>query len=172
MTASIEKKATTLLQQCGALQVPVAVDKVIRHLALVAQGQSLAEASGVLVVENGRGVIGYNSAHSPVRQRFTLAHEIGHYLLHAQGPGQKLFVDKSVFRRDEGSSKGEHKEEIEANQFAAALLMPAALVRSEVERLALDLEDENAVGTLAKRFNVSATAMHFRLENLGLLSRP
>lgn len=172
MTTSIEKKATTLLQQCGALQAPIAVEKVVRHLGLVAQPQSLAEVSGVLVVEDGRGVIGYNAAHSSVRQRFTLAHEIGHYVLHARGTGQKLFVDKSVFKRDEGSSKGEHKEEIEANQFAAALLMPAALVRSEVARLGLDLEDEDAVGTLAKRFNVSTTAMHFRLENVGLIDRP
>jgi len=172
MTTSIEKKAATLLHQCGALQVPVAVEKVVRHLGLVAQAQVLADVSGVLVVENGRGVIGYNTAHSSVRQRFTLAHEVGHYVLHAGGTGQKLFVDKSVFKRDEGSSKGELKEEIEANQFAAALLMPADLVRSEVARLGLDLEDEDAVVTLAKRFNVSTTAMYFRLENIGLIGRP
>jgi len=172
MTASIESKATRLLQQCGALQAPVAMDKVIHHLGLVAQPQSLAEVSGLLVVEDGRGVIGYNSAHSAVRQRFTIAHEIGHYVLHAQGSRQKLFVDKSVYKRDDDSSKGEDPEEVEANQFAAALLMPAALVRTELARLQLDLEDEDAVGTLAKRFNVSTTAMLYRLQNVGLIRRP
>jgi len=63
----------------------------------------------------------YNDPHPLVRQRFSIAHEIGHFILH-QKQGQ-LFIDKTykVFLRDQLSSSGENIQEIQANQFAAAL---------------------------------------------------
>ena len=61
----------------------------------------------------------------------------------------RLFVDKSVFKRDDDSSTGNDAEEVAANKFAAALLMPAALVRSEIAKQGLDLDDEDDVATLA-----------------------
>ena len=122
-----ERRAERLLAESDSLKVPVAVEKVARHLGLIVQARPLGDASGVLVVESGRGMIGYNANHSQVRQRFTIAHEVGHFVLHAAGQQQRLFVDKSVFRRDQASSKGDDREEIEANQFAAALLMQLAL---------------------------------------------
>jgi Zn-dependent peptidase ImmA (M78 family) len=168
-TAQIEQKAEQLLQECDAMRIPVPLDAVIQHLGLVAQARPLADASGVLVVENGRGMIGYNVNHSLVRQRFTIAHEIGHYMLHVKGKLQRLFVDKSVFQRDDDSSTGNDPEEVQANKFAAALLMPEVLVRSEIRKLDLDLDDEDDVGSLARRFNVSTAAMSIRLDNLRLL---
>jgi Zn-dependent peptidase ImmA (M78 family) len=169
-TARVEQKAQRLLEESEALRVPIPLESVIRHLGLVSQARPLADASGVLVVENGRGLIGYNANHSPVRQRFTIAHEIGHFVLHAPRNKQsRLFVDRSVFKRDDTSSTGNDVEEIDANKFAAALLMPEVLVRSEISRHQLDLDDEDDVSSLARRFNVSAAAMSFRLENLGLL---
>lgn len=164
-----ERRAERLLTESDSLKVPVAVEKVARHLGLIVQARPLGDASGVLVVESGRGVIGYNANHSQVRQRFTIAHEVGHFVLHAAGQQQRLFVDKSVFRRDEASSRGDDREEIEANQFAAALLMPEMLLRAEIERLGLDLDDEVDVGELARRFAVSTAAMSFRLENLRII---
>jgi Zn-dependent peptidase ImmA (M78 family) len=171
-TVRIEQKAERLLEECNALRAPIPLESVIRHLDLVSQARPLGDASGVLVVENGRGLIGYNASHSAVRQRFTIAHEIGHYVLHvldAKSKQSRLFVDKSVFKRDDDSSTGSDAEEVAANKFAAALLMPAALVRSEIAKQGLDLDDEDDVATLARRFNVSTAAMSFRLENLHLL---
>ena len=165
---AIEQEAEQLLAKCGALRVPIPLDSVVHHLELTAQARLLANASGVLVVENGRGMIGYNVNHSQVRQRFTVAHEIGHYVLHVKGQQQQLFVDRSIFNRDEGSSTGDDAEEVQANQFAAALLMPEKMVREEIAKSAFDLDDEDDVSNLAKRFNVSAAAMTFRLKNLGL----
>ena len=164
----IEKDAEKLLLACDALRVPVPLDIVIRHLDLSAQARPLADASGVLVVENGRGVIGYNVNHSQVRQRFTIAHEIGHYVLHAIPNQQKLFVDKSMFKRDDGSSTGDDFDEVQANQFAAALLMPESLIRAQIAKTDLDLDDEDDVSSLARQFNVSAAAMTFRLKKLKL----
>lgn len=170
MTLEIEHKAESLLTECGAMRAPVPLDTVIHHLELTAQARPLAETSGVLVVENGRGMIGYNLNHSRVRQRFTIAHEIGHFVMHASdNQQQRLFVDRStMFKRDENSSTGDDLQEIQANQFAAALLMPEKLIREEIASSRLDLDDEEDVSDLAKRFNVSAAAMTFRLENLGL----
>ena len=170
MTQEIEKNAEELLRECGALRVPVPLDSVVHHLALTAQARPLAEVSGVLVVENGRGVIGYNLNHSRVRQRFTVAHEIGHFVMHtSSNQQQRLFVDRStMFKRDGDSSTGDDLQEIQANKFAAALLMPEKLIREAIATSDFDLDDEDDVNDLAKRFNVSAAAMTFRLKNLGL----
>jgi Zn-dependent peptidase ImmA (M78 family) len=171
MNKEIEEKAERLLKACGAMKAPIPLDTVVHHLELTAQARPLAEASGVLVIENGRGMIGYNVNHSRVRQRFTIAHEVGHFVLHApDSQQQRLFVDRSMmFKRDEDSSTGDAVQEIQANQFAAALLMPEKLIREEMAAAHLDLDDEEDVSNLAKRFNVSGAAMTFRLKNLGLL---
>ena len=58
---------------------------------------------------------------------------------------------------------------MEANQLGAALLMPRSLVNLEVKRHDLDLDDEDAICLLAKRFHVSTAAMTHRLANLGLI---
>ncbi len=80
------------------------------------------------------------------------------------------FIDRSVtFRRDENSSAGDDREEVEANQLGAALLMPKGLVQQEVKRNELDLDDEDAISLLAKKFQVSAAAMSNRLANLRML---
>jgi len=82
----------------------------------------------------------------------------------------QLFIDPFViFRRDDNSATGNDKEEVEANRFGAALLMPATLVRKEIRKHSLDLDDEDALGFLAKQFRVSAVAMTYRLSALGLL---
>ncbi len=128
------------------------------------------DLSGVLIVEGETRVIGFHASHAPVRQRFTIAHEIGHYILHVKPNQSRLFVDRFVaYRRDDEQNKGKDTEEIEANAFAAALLMPEALVRGEITKHGYDLDDEEDVAELARRFNVSPMAMSYRLINLGLL---
>jgi Zn-dependent peptidase ImmA (M78 family) len=111
----------------------------------------------MLVVKGERGAIGYNSAHARVRQRFTISHEIAHYLLHAQKSEKaQLFIDRHVtFRRDENSATRIDRDEVEANQLGAALLIPKGLVQQEIQRHDLNLDDEEAISLLAKRFHVS-----------------
>ncbi len=127
------------------------------------------DISGVLVVEGNSGTIGYDPTQAPVRQRFTIAHEIGHFVLHTSTSG--VFIDKrytAVFRRDQDSATGEHLEEIQANQFAASLLMPEDLLLSELRNHHFDLGDEQGLRELADRFQVSAQAMSIRLSGLGV----
>ena len=97
--------------------------------------------------------------------------EVPHYLLHVKkNQKSQLFIDRHMtFRRDGYSSGGVDHEEVEANQFGAALLMPRSLVQQELKKNDLDLDDEEAITFLAKRFHVSTAAMSNRLSNLGLL---
>ncbi len=116
-----------------------------------------------------RTVIGVNSAHSLTRRRFTVAHELGHLRLH---PGRPLILDAParVNFRDHIASLATDREEIEANAFAAALLMPERLVLEAVGRLltAGQHTPEKLAQLLAEEFQVSEAAMSYRLINLGI----
>lgn len=168
----LEAKAEQILRKTGCYRVPVPIGVVAHRLGLATEAVALKEdTSGMLVVEGDMGAIGYNASHPHVRQRFTIAHEIAHYVLHARKKNQKskVFIDRHVtFRRDEKSSKGDDREEVEANQFGAALLAPRTLVQQEIQKHELDLDDEDGIASLAKRFQVSLAAMTNRLANLRL----
>src|SRR5205807_8592593 len=126
--------------------------------------------SGMLFRDARRKVIGVNSFHAPTRQRFTIAHELGHLLLHET---RSMIVDTHVYRRDEVSSMGTQKEEREANAFAAELLMPADFVERACDEIAGALPTitvNQLVGNLASRFQVSQQAMEIRLGNLQILT--
>jgi len=170
--SELESKAEQTLRNTDSYRVPVAIEVVAHRLELTTAAAALGdEVSGMLVMEGARGAIGYNATHAPVRQRFTIAHEVAHFLLHAKkGNKSQLFIDRSVtFRRDENSATGDDRHEVEANQLGAALLMPRELVQLEIKKHNLDLDDEEAISFLAKRFQVSTAAMTNRLVNLGLL---
>jgi len=92
------------------------------------------------------------------RRRFTVAHEIGHHLLHSDGAAV-LCRPADV----ETAQASERAREREANRFAAELLMPEALVRAAADR---DGPDPIA---LAPRFGVSDVAMGYRLVTLGYM---
>lgn len=112
--------------------------------------------SGHYSYRDGRPLITFNFTDAPVRQRFTIAHEIGH---HVHGD-----IDAPRDTSEQFSAKARDPKEIAANRFAAALLMPAALVKHMVlEKRVTDLS------LLAKTFGVSTAAMEFRLKAVGLL---
>lgn len=172
MARRADLAATRLLGQHRAARPPIDVDGLAAELgiAVVLRAFEDADVSGMLF-RGEREVIGVNSAHSPRRQRFTIAHEIGHHVLH---PGRELILDAPVRVnfRDRTSSMATDREEIEANAFAAVLLMPEPMLRQELDRLpASTRRDPDATtAALADRFDVSTAAMGFRLINLGLTS--
>lgn len=111
-----------------------------------------------------------NEEHHRHRQRFTIAHEIGHHRLH----DADAYLDgtATLRLRDATSATGTDREEREANAFAAALLMPADWVHDHFMDIvtARRLVDEDTiVARLAHQFDVSEQAMRFRLVNLGLM---
>lgn len=166
----VEQKSSEILRQLGISETPVPIREIARRLGLTILPYDLGDnVSGVLVVNKGSGTIGYDPTESSVRQRFTIAHELGHYVLHGSSKDE-LFVDKEfkVLFRDQRSSTGELKREQEANSFAASILMPEELLRKEIGIHAYDLTDEDAIKKLAKIFDVSPLAMTYRISNLNL----
>lgn len=162
----IETQAKQLLAKAGVDAVPVPVERVAEYLGIKVDMSDLGDdCSGVLVRDGDRAVIGVNWAHHANRQRFTIAHEIGHFVLH-EG---ETYVDKgfSVNFRDLESGSGKKREEVQANAFAAALLMPAELVRSAFKTHRFDLADDgDDLRLLAEKFGVSAQAMAIRLKDV------
>lgn len=96
-----------------------------------------------------------NQNHAPVRQRFTAAHELGHYFQNAFG----LQRESYYFERADLARCGTDQDEIYANGFAACLLMP----RKEVEAFRAA---GYGVMELTNVFHVSTEAMNIRLKNL------
>src|SRR5262249_13052228 len=101
----------------------------------------------------------------PNRQRFTCAHELGHYVKRsAAGDDAWEYVE----HRNLLASQGTNSEEIYANQFAASLLMPEEAVRKLHDELKAQRGTPPPPAALAFEFGVSADAMQYRLVNLGL----
>src|ERR1700683_3832334 len=121
---TLEQQAARLLEENDIRRAPVPVDAIARAVGLdVRYSPGRPDVSGALIRNGKSAVIAVNSAQHENRQRFTIAHEIGHFLLH-KGTNLHFDEDFSVKFRDALSSKAEDDLEIEANQFAASLLMP------------------------------------------------
>ena len=183
-----EKEATKLLREAAQEVVPVPVERIAKYLGAQVQFAPFeGDLSGLIYrEEDDEGqlvatIIGINSSHAPTRRRFTLAHEIGHLRLgHLDGTGiGQMHIDrKFLFKaRNARSAQAIDPQEIDANAFAAALLMPAKLLREDFKRFRIDsfevfdYEDDELASALAERYKVSLQAMLIRLYRLGLIEQ-
>jgi len=165
--------AEKLIDRLGIRTAPIPVERIAEQLDLRIVFDDLGEdISGLLVARDGSASIAVRRSDAPTRKRFTIAHEIGHFVMrHHRQRNELVHADphEQVIYRSPRASEGLDPIEIQANQFAASLLMPAKLVRQHAERLGLPLTDGD-VKTLAKSvFEVSEEAMTIRLNGLGLL---
>lgn len=148
------------------VQMPLDVDELCKARGILVVRKELDdELSGMALVENDRKYVVVNSRHHINRQRFTIAHEIAHHVMHETYLKTNIHVDKSVLRRNALSAEGVELKEVEANAFAAELLMPRKLM---VYFANLDLSDDRAIRAAAREFGVSQAAFTYRLMNLGL----
>lgn len=169
---NLDREAQKLLEQSSALALPIDLKKVADFLGVKVVKKELEEEfSGFLAVKEKTVVI--NSRHPSARRRFTIAHEIGHYRLHRnKKPNSPVFIDRAVYFRKKGGINNEfdYQMEMEANAFAAGLLMPRGLLEDYLdENTDLDLGETSDIKLLADEFEVSRPAMEFRLRNLGLV---
>jgi Zn-dependent peptidase ImmA (M78 family) len=139
-----------------APKLPVPVESIAEDLlGLNVEEADLDGVSGLLYPAERQ--IYVNAAEPKTRQRFTLAHELGHWVCqHLEGQQEPVYC-----RSDQvGVGEGRLRER-EANVFAAELLMPEPLVRMAWA----------AVADTAARLEVSRVAMHWRAYTLGLVSQ-
>ena len=167
----ISEEVEKLIQDNRVTGPPVPVERIARGLAQLRFSPLDDELAGMVYVKDGTPIIGVNSLHHPNRQRFTIGHECGHFVLHRAKITREVHVDKEfpMLRRDSVSAAGIDEMEIEANLFAAELLMPKDYLMEALGALGnkfLDIEDDVTVSALAKRFRVSPSAMRFRLGGL------
>jgi Zn-dependent peptidase ImmA (M78 family) len=92
-----------------------------------------------------------NADHNFFRQRFTIAHELAHFLLHKEAIGDGI-VEDALYRS--GLSNG---QEAEANKLAADILMPWRLIKAEMDK------GRKTICELSEVFQVSEIAMSIRL---------
>ena len=159
------EEARMLLAKHKISTFPVPVERIARDEGIKVEYAPLdGELSGLAYIREGITVIGVNSLHASSRQRFTLAHELGHVVLHRPELEKAVHVDKGSLRRDATAAAGVDRLEIDANAFASELLMPQELLAQALAGKTVDLEDDEMIRNLAKRFRVSEAALRFRLE--------
>ncbi|MCB9065470.1 MAG: ImmA/IrrE family metallo-endopeptidase [Chitinophagales bacterium] len=162
----INIQVSSILQEFVISSLPVKIEDIAKGLGLKVIPYAFEEdISGTLIIE--KKVIGFNQTESRVRRRFTIAHELGHYILHQNK--KAIFLDK-LFRLNNTSDEQNPELEMEANIFAASILMPEKMLKSEVENIEFDLGNDEAIKYLARIFDVSSMAMYYRLLNLNLIT--
>lgn len=136
---------------------PVPIDKIIKEIGLPLSHEPMEDnISGYIERQNGSYRIVVNANHAPTRQRFTAAHELGHYVYHRDLLGEGVGDNRAY--RTEGTDRPNVNirpiHERQANSFAANVLMP----RHRLTNVAGE-----STAALAARFGVSQAAMKIRL---------
>jgi len=158
----IESRAEEVLKALNIRSAPVPVEEVADKCQIKISRAPNNDFSGMLIRKDGRALIGVNNSESTVRQRFTIAHELGHFFLH---PNKDAFIDY----RDNKKEIMRTPREKQANMFAAALLMPRHILLRDFKAIAKEGFSEDELHDLAKQYEVSEDAMRFRLMNLNLV---
>lgn len=165
LVVSSENAARNILRRCKADGPPTSVELICKCLNIRLVKEDLDdELSGMAFVKRDLKYIIVNQNHHVNRRRFTIAHEIAHHVLHEDYLTRNVHVDTLVLNRDSSSADGVDRQEIEANAFAAELLMPMASMRPY---LSIEIADDIATRGAAKSFGVSPSAFTYRLLNLG-----
>jgi Zn-dependent peptidase ImmA (M78 family) len=139
----------------NAVELPVAVEAIAADLLGLYVEQADIDCSGLLIPSERRVVL--NAGEPPARRRFTLAHELGHWICQVlQGHAAPIYCRDADLAPD-----ADRTIERQANVFAAELLMPEPIVRAAWS---------GSVDGCAAALGVSKVAMHWRLYNLRLVS--
>jgi Zn-dependent peptidase ImmA (M78 family) len=136
-------------------ETPLNLESLIRDLGLELQKTNDLPRDCVGKIEylpdTGIYRISVSRSDHYFRQRFTMAHELGHYILHRHRMVNNVIEDTAMYRSNLSDAL-----EREANQFAASLLMP-------LEQVKRDHDEIKDVNVLANKWQVSPAAMRIRL---------
>lgn len=157
----VEEHEAEIVKEHIRLGPPIKVGKLAEALGLrVTRSPALQARISGLIRPAGDTPSGFEilvNKYEPLeRQRFTVAHEIGHFLLHKNEIGAGV-IDSIMYRSSLSSRK-----EVEANRIAALILMPATAVSERLLELG-GLDEPGAIEELAEVFRVSEPAMRIRL---------
>jgi Zn-dependent peptidase ImmA (M78 family) len=157
------EKAMSLLKMAKVKEAPVNVHEIAKLLGFtIIETEFPNSYSGEIFIEGNVKSIGVNKNHTKNRQRFTVAHELGHYL-----NGHQYFDEEGKMLEDTEFDFNNplHKQEKEANLFASELLIPKEFLVKDLEKLGLDIKK------LTEKYQVSEQAMWIRLTSLRLAEK-
>ncbi len=162
----IESRARDVLRHHNLTTVPIDPVVLANREGIKVNNAKFSDDNLVgMIIKRGNDIsMLVNRSDPPFRKRFTIAHELGHHFLHLMHDGEYVDKEANLFRQQSG---GEHeltparRREIQANMFAASLLMPA----HEILRY---WEERQSIEDLARIFGVSTEAMGYRITSLGL----
>ncbi|NOR32916.1 MAG: ImmA/IrrE family metallo-endopeptidase [Sulfitobacter sp.] len=157
----LSKEHKEILSRC-LVQRPIPLGKIAKELGVPIKVASLGTGISGQISREGDGhyVIKVNRNEARERQRFTIGHEIAHFLLHRDviDSSPTGITDTVLYR-----SGASQQIEFEANRLAADIVMPMALVEKELKEGFGGVVTEATIEALANRFEVSKAAMEIRL---------
>jgi Zn-dependent peptidase ImmA (M78 family) len=140
---------------------PVKLGQLAKKLGVTIKLSGLGTGvSGQIAREDGQYVIRVNRNEARERQRFTIGHELAHFLLHRDiiDSSPEGITDTVLYR-----SGASERVEFEANRLGAEIVMPMRLVERELKNTFAGVVTEATIEALASRFEVSKAAMEIRL---------
>ena len=155
------EKAQAIIQMYNIAEPPIDINYIARKLGFEVLPFDFPETiSAVIKIKDLKKIIGVNKKHALTRQRFSIAHELGHYLSgHEDHDSENTFID-----REKKYLNRSHRMEEEADEFAAELLMPEGMLKKDFTN------GEKNAATLSFKYQVSEQAMLIQLVNLKLLT--
>jgi len=155
--------ARRLLSRLGIKEPPIRVRQVAEKLDIRVTDEDFPDKISGALIRSDNGIhIAVNKNHPVTRQRFSIAHELGHYLMH---PNSAAYYDQKheigVLFRAKPDAPVWDSREVEANRFAAELLMPRRMVIAAIQRAGAA-----EASRLASQFDVSEEAMTYRLADI------
>ncbi len=162
----IEKQAQEILERHNLKTLPINPLTLAHRAGVKVNNARFTDENlaGMIVKRGDDVLILVAQDDPPFRKRFTIAHELAHHFLHLIRDGEYVDNEVDLFRlqtSDRSEASPTRRQEIQANLFAASLLMP----EHEVRRY---WDERRSIEDLARAFNVSEEAMGYRVTSLGL----
>lgn len=173
---SIALMANQIAEENGFLNCKVDIIQIASRLGFKVfplvndapfDGLLVASESGAPIIKGGEysKLIAIKRNQEKEQVRFIIAHELGHYFLH-----RKNGRDICNFKYHNLDSNKDDSEEMEANYFAACLLVPEKLLREVFQKYSANNDEAYAIASTANYFEVTVACIQKRLKEVGLVS--
>ena len=173
-------KKNTILEGIQSIilkhKVPVNIEEQIRNEGIILDKSYLGfedNICGEIKKEGDKFVINISGVDHYYRKRFTMAHELGHFILHKDLIGNGVDDNKEYKKLNRTNNKITNAQEAEANDYAAKVLMPeeAIIALAKLTKIIKSVKDEIDIDILwldylSKKFQVSKEAFTIRLAKL------
>ena len=159
----VTQKAHEVFYKYDNNELPINIEQIASTYGIALQYKNLKKnISAILYFDESPRIIVNKNDHVN-RQRFSIAHEMGHLFL--EHGLQKHTYEQTIFFRAKENKNQNQILELEANHFAAELLMPSFLLKKRLnEKEYKKLDDKDLISKLATEFQVSTIAMQIRLQ--------